>query len=139
MLPWVLLCAIAGCAAQEGAMTRAEFPRLPVLVSMHGMMEASTGRLPANEKEFKRFIVEKGTHLLERAGVASVDELFISERDGQPFVVIYGKYPPGMASKIVAYEQDGVVGKRQVGYSAGAVELIDEMYFRELVPASAVK
>jgi hypothetical protein len=109
-------------------------------ISFHARHDgASTGRLPANEKEFKRFIVEKGTHLLERAGVASVDELFISERDGQPFVVIYGKYPPGMASKIVAYEQDGVVGKRQVGYSAGAVELIDEMYFRELVPASAVK
>ena len=106
---------------------------------MHGMMETSTGRPPANEMEFKRFIAEKGAPMLERAGMANLDELFVSERDGQPFVVIYGKYPPGMTSRIAAYEQNGVGGKRQVGYSAGAVEQIDETRFRELVPASATK
>jgi hypothetical protein len=133
----LLLCALVGCNGQGSAASSAESVRLQFLTSMHSAVQARTGRLPANEQEFKQFIEDNGAQMLGEAGVSSVDELFVSERDGQPFVVVYGKYPPTMTSKIVVYEQNGVDGKRLVGHSTGAVELVDDARFREMVPNAA--
>ena len=129
----LVLATVAGCGKPE-ASAKSGGPRMGTLVSMHNRMETTTGRLPPNEEAFKKFITENGAPMLERVGVTSVDELFISERDGQPFVVTYGKYPTGMTEKIVAYEKNGSDGQRLVGYSIGAVELVDEARFREMVP-----
>ena len=68
--------------------------------------------------------------------VTAVDELFVSDRDGQPLVVTYGKYPAGMNARIVVYEKNGADGKRFVGYNSGAVELVDDARFNELVTSS---
>lgn len=130
----LLLLVVAGCGGQTLAPSATEGRRVGAIVTTHNMMERATGRLPANEQEFKRFIAENGSQSLERAGVTAVDELFVSDRDGQPLVVTYGAYPAGMNAKIVVYEQNGVEGKRFVGYNSGAVELVDDARFNELVP-----
>ncbi|HEX6961513.1 MAG TPA: hypothetical protein VF175_06575 [Lacipirellula sp.] len=100
------------------------------------MMQSQTGRPPADEAQFKSFISQNGA-ILERMGVASADDLFVSERDSQPFVVIYGKHPQGMATTVVAYESQGVDGKRLIGHSTRMIEEVDEARFRELVPVAA--
>ena len=82
------------------------------------------------------FIAENGSQVLERSGVKAVDELFVSDRDGQPLVVTYGKYPAGMNAKIVVYEKNGADGKRFVGYNSGAVEIVDDARFNEMITAS---
>jgi hypothetical protein len=95
------------------------------------------GRPPANEEEFKRFIRERGMGTLKQFNIPDVDSLFISPRDKQPYVVIYGqpKGPPALAGQpVVVYEKVGVGGKRYVASSLGAVEEVDETRFRELVP-----
>jgi hypothetical protein len=134
-----LLLVMAGCGAQTVAPTATAGRRVSAIVTMHNSMERATGRLPPNEQEFKKFITEKGSQMMERAGVTSVDELFVSDRDGQPLVVTYGKYPAGMTSKIVVYEKNGAEGKRFVGYNVGAVELVDDARFSELVPNPPAK
>ena len=98
-------------------------------------MQSKQGRAPTNEQEFKTFISQNGGPMLEQAGVASVDELFVSERDGQPFVVLY-KPSTAVQSDVIAHEGAGVNGKRLVAHSMGAIEEVDETRFRELVPVS---
>jgi hypothetical protein len=67
---------------------------------------------------------------LEKLRVDSIDELFVSERDGQPLVVVYGSPPAG--SDVVVYEHTGVNGKRLVGHRIGMVEEADEATFKSL-------
>ena len=101
----------------------------------------SRGQLLKNEEEFKRYINSLDTATQDRiragSGAANMDELFISERDGQPYVIFYGQPPAGVANDLVAYEQKGVAGNRFVGYGLGAVAEVDEQRFNELVPPAA--
>lgn len=89
------------------------------------------GRYPEDEAEFKATIA-KGNPSLDALKVSSLDELFVSERDGQPLVVVYGKAPAG--SDLVVYEQTGVDGLRQVGHRIGMVEEVDASKFAEIAP-----
>jgi hypothetical protein len=132
----ISLLIFPGCGDQALEQSATEGRRIGAIVTTHNMMERTTGRLPPNEEEFKKFIAENGAQMLERSGVTAVDELFVSDRDGQPLVVTYGKYPPGMNAKIVVYEKNGADGKRFVGYNSGAVELVDDARFSGLVAAS---
>lgn len=132
----LLLLIVSGCGDQTLAPTATEGRRVGAIVTTHNMMERATGRLPPNEQEFKKFIAENGSQALERSGVTAVDQLFVSDRDDQPLVVTYGKYSAGMNAKIVVYEKNGADGKRFVGDNSGAVELVDDARFNELVTAS---
>jgi hypothetical protein len=105
-----------------------------LLTNLYAKSERELGRSPANEQEFKAAIGKMDISL-EAMKVGSIDELFVSERDGQPFVIVYGQSPQG----VVAYEQTGVDGKRQVGFKLGNIEDVDEARFRELVPSAAAK
>ncbi|RIK71198.1 MAG: hypothetical protein DCC67_20400 [Planctomycetota bacterium] len=98
---------------------------------------SETGARPANEQQLKDYIAKNGQETLQRLNVESVDALFTSERDGQPFVVLYGPRPKEMTVDVVAYERTGVDGKRQVASSLGTIREVDEAEFRELVPHSA--
>src|SRR3954466_14749601 len=60
------------------------------------------GKSPNSEPEFKQFIASIAPALADRtragANITSTDELFISERDGQPYIVFYGTMPKGVAN-----------------------------------------
>lgn len=105
--------------------------RVKGLSMLFTKVSSDLGREPANEQEFKQGITNSGVPL-ERLSVASVDELFISDRDGQPLVVVYGRRPQG--SDVIIYEQTGVDGKRQVAHRIGTIEEVDGSRFTELVP-----
>ena len=62
--------------------------------------------------------------------IDSFDELFISERDGQPLTVAYG--PAAANSNFIVSEQTGVNGKRMVGLRTGIVEEMDEAQYKAL-------
>jgi hypothetical protein len=108
------------------------------LAMLYGQfMGQHQGRPPASEEEFKKFIETRGMGMLKQFGIPSVDALFISERDKQPYVVLYGelKGPPALAGQpVCVYERQGVNGRRFVASSLGAVEEVDEARFRKLVP-----
>ena len=66
-------------------------------------------------------------HVMAQMGVESVDELFVSRRDNQPFVVFFGKdiiHHEGV--DIIGYEQTGVNGVRVVGFRGGYVRMWDD-------------
>jgi len=129
--------ATIGCGGGgEQSAAEKETSHLRTLVSFYQYAAKSSRGATANEQAFREFLADKVDTLAE-SGVNSVDELFISERDNQPFVVIYGKRPSGMEPGVVAYEQTGVDGKRQVGFDIGRIEEADQARFNELTSAGA--
>ncbi|MCS7237770.1 MAG: hypothetical protein NZ899_05800 [Thermoguttaceae bacterium] len=148
MVPWsgvVFVCAalavclvLGGCSQGGRASAPMQESTIKPLGLLYGQfMGQHQGRPPASEEEFKQFVRERGMGMLKQFNVPDVESLFVSPRDKQPYVVIYGeiKGPPALAGQpVIAYERQGVGGKRFVANSLGAVEEVDETKFRELVP-----
>lgn len=86
------------------------------------------GQSPPSEEKFKQFIVGQGYDK------AKADNMFVSPRDGKPYVVSYNVPITGSTAVVIAYEQDGVEGTRYVAFDFGGVEMADEASFRQLVP-----
>ena len=90
---------------------------------------------PKDEKEFKDFLNKLSPTKLERIGIdpSTVDQLFVNERDGEPFKIRYSV--PGSAmgsSEAVVFEATGVDGKRMVGFLNMAVREVDESEYESL-------
>ncbi|HEX6960955.1 MAG TPA: hypothetical protein VF175_03755 [Lacipirellula sp.] len=134
-----LLATIAGCggsdvADQVGAMNDSNIKRVANLYMAHQFRNGMRG--PADEEAFKKFIQSgMSPRKLEMMGVDpnNVDELFISERDGQPFEVRYGLSGGPSAKLAVVFEQQGKNGKRLVGFTDGSVEEADEVRYQQLL------
>lgn len=123
---------LIGCGSDESSVVRQQgLSHVRLLTSLHTRISSELGRYPKDEAEFKAALA-KANLTLDAMKVSSVDELFLSERDGQPLVVVYGQAPAG--SDVVVYEQTGVDGKRQVGHRIGMVEEVDEAQFAEIAP-----
>jgi len=133
-LLWVLAI---GCGTQRESQEREESNLKPLAIFYGQFTGRHRGQPPASEAEFKEFVRSLPGDRLAGFNVSDPESLFISSRDGQPYVVIYGASngPPGPGgSPVVAYEQTGKGGKRFVASSLGAVEEVDETRFKELVP-----
>jgi hypothetical protein len=137
----LLVAILAGCGSQGTAGSSDPSSSHLRWLLMFRTQAISQGQVPKNEEDFKRFINSLDTAALDRvkaaSGVSNIEELFASERDGQPYVFFYGQPPAGVTGDVVAYEQSGIDGKRFVGYSLGAVAEVDEQKFDELVPPAA--
>ena len=99
------------------------------LGTLYGLFHLRNGlRGPRDEAEFKAFIAAQDPARLALAGIrpASLDTLFVSERDRLPFRIRYGLDTrvrgPALA---VAFEQVGREGLREVGFTGGAVQQAD--------------
>ena len=87
------------------------------------------GKGPKDEGKFKSFISEVNPVLLERIGVSagSVDQLFTSERDGQPFFVRYGLKGNDRGPAVpTVFEEEGVDGKRLVACTQMVTKEVEE-------------
>jgi thioredoxin-related protein len=125
----VFMAAAAGCHRKDKNAVRRETSHVRLLTNLHALASSKLGHVPHDEQEFKKSIATLSVSAA-KLKVGSIDELFISERDGQPLVVIYGSLPA--ASDVVVYEQIGVEGKRQVGHKIGMVEEVDEAQYKLL-------
>jgi hypothetical protein len=129
------LCA-AGCTGKQSESKERETSGLKQLSVMYGrFLSRHRGQPPANEKEFKEFV--KSVTAGQPSGPVDVDRLFISNRDNQPYVIIYGPVTgPATPSggPVFAYEKTGLEGKRFVAATTTAVIEVDEAQFKQLVP-----
>jgi hypothetical protein len=124
-----LLSLAAGCTS--ATTERPGHANLTSLAKYYGMYQGQNkGQTPPDEPKFKEFIAK-------RDSTAKLDELFVSPRDRQPYVVRYGlKVGVPDAKKgapIIAYEKEGVGDKRMVARSTTQVDELDEAQFKELV------
>ncbi len=98
------------------------------------------GRGPASEQEFHKHLRRLEGFVLRMNGVdpAGLETAFISERDGDPFVVLYGvsiTQISGTSAPLVAHEKTGKNGKRLVAFANAKVEAADEARFQQLTAA----
>jgi hypothetical protein len=112
--------------------------QLSLIAEMYGNYMQERGGPPKDEGEFKAFLTEWAARRLEPYNVESVDELLVSPRDEQPFVVVYGKKlvsKDAPNSPWAAYEQTGVDGKRLAAQVRGVLEEYSPEEFAAQVPA----
>jgi hypothetical protein len=125
------LCAlVAGCAESE---QEEEQSNLRSLAAYYNQYRAhNRGQSPADEKDFKNFIAKSG-------GSAKVDSVFTSNRDGKPYVIKYRGDKSWTHPEIIAYEQEGRDGSREVATVVGGYEKWPEEEFQKQMSAGAVK
>lgn len=129
---------LPGCrSSQSDAARQRESSHLRSLISLHNFATSKLGHRPVNETEFKSFIAANAKPMIDSLHLVSANELFVSERDGKPFILLYGQPPNGPSHDVVAYEQTGVAGSRLVGYSLGMIQETDEQEFAQLVSATS--
>jgi hypothetical protein len=135
----IALGIVCGCSRDDpanriGAMNDTRIKQLANLYMAHQMRNASNG--PKDEAAFKTFIKSgMPSHRLEmmRVDPNKVDDLFVSERDGQPFVVKYGQSGGPMSQLAVVFEKEGQAGKKQVSFTNGKVEDLDDAKYQDLL------
>jgi len=134
--------ACLGCGGPGGGASRAreESGLKPLGIFYARFVPQHQGKPPKDEAEFKAYLNEPQNleELQKVFNVSNADAIFVSSRDKKPYVVIYGptsgEGPAGQP--VVAYEQEGVNGKRFVASKMGAVEEVDEARFRKMVPSA---
>ncbi len=139
LLVYTSLIVVFGCSSQEaGTGAAADTSRIKELTTLYtSFMNRNAGRPPATESEFKQYVAERGEPLFKSAGVSTAAELFVSPRDNEPYVILYGNEAAKLISRgIVVHERTGVGVRRLIGYRIGSIEELDEAEFRKLVPAS---
>lgn len=90
---------------------------------------------PQDETKFKEFITGLRATLLTRIGVdaANLDQVFVSDRDGQPFKIRYGVIGNAMGStEPVIFESVGVGGMRKIGTLNMEQREVDEQEYESL-------
>lgn len=105
-----------------------------------GYISQNQGRMPPNDQIFKQYVQAMIAKQSSDNKGPNAEEIFISERDQKPYVILFGRAAQsgprnGPADlPVVIYEQDGVDGRRFVASSMGAIEEVDEEQFQRLVP-----
>jgi hypothetical protein len=98
---------------------------------------AKNGKGPADEQDLRKHMRHIEGSVLRMNGVDpnNLDPLFVSDRDQEPFVVLYGltlRDISGAGGPLVAHEKNGKKGKRLVVFGNAKVEEVDEARFQEL-------
>lgn len=128
------LAALVGCQPAT-EFEQLNYSSLGALATLYQQVMSRTGKMPKDEAELRAYAAEQG-EFLEAWNVASVDDLFISNRDKQPYTVLFGKNlivaNKEFNEQIVAYETAGVDGKRMVAYLNGHVVEMSDGDFDQL-------
>jgi len=130
--------ALMGCrdavSNQVGAMNKSNIQRVSNLYAGYQNM-VGAGKGPKDEASFKEWVKQYDPAKLNMMGIdpAKIDDVFKSERDGQPFVFRFSVPGGRGAVAAVTFEHTGKDGKRQVGYTGGNVEEVDDAKYKDLL------
>ena len=132
-----LLLVLAGCGHQTATYQRQHSSLKPLAIVYGQYVGQHRGRPPVDEAEFRKYLASIPAERLKSFGVAEVEGIFASSRDGKPYVVVYGPATAadaGSPDRVIAYEEVGQDGKRYVAFSTGKIDEVDEARFKQLVP-----
>ncbi len=126
---------LAGCSPQqaEEEMSRRSSNLKALAISYRQYATENEGSQPGNEADLRKFIQDQGFEQYDPGTITKVEDLFISPRDAQPYVVIYGNGGNKMP-EILAYERVGTETGRWVVSSMTTVVEVNEERLRQLIP-----
>jgi len=139
----VLLALLSGCSNKDAKSMIADandsnVKRLATMYNFFHMKNNFKG--PKDEAELRSFIEAQDPNRLSLADIdaSKLDELFVSERDGEAFVVRYGIDTVIRGPSLpVVFEAIGVDGSRQVGFCNGAMQEVDSDEYDRLLAGNA--
>jgi len=122
-----------GCNSQSTQIGTHSTKQLRLLGTLYGQyMAQHNGRAPANEKQFREFVLANQTRSGKEVTEA-VDALLHSPTDGQPLRICYGELTGQVSPNgypWIAHEQTGVNGMIKIISARGE---LDEVNKEELV------
>ena len=139
----IVLSGILGCGDETNSPTAV---KLKGIANMY--VDAAFNRYknvgPPNETAFKSYLKGQPDHVLGSHGFKkdAIDASFVSERDNEPFVIIYGIKITGISGKegpVVAHEKTGRGGRYLVSLTNGKVLQVDEAGLKELKEMKELK
>jgi hypothetical protein len=118
---------------QVAALNDARIKQLTNLYNGYQRSHAWHG--PKDEASLKQFVqhdMDPNKLALMNVDLNKLDEVFVSSRDQKPFKVKYGVGGgPGMNVPVV-FENSGIEGMRQVGFTGPIIEEVDEAHYKDL-------
>lgn len=124
-------CLLVGCQQGEEVVKESvpvESDRLECLANLYRLHQIqNNGYGPLDRREFVEFVSKQPPRSLKRIGVdpSNVENLFISDVDGELFEIRYGVVGNEPDSRqAIVLEASGVQGKRRVAFSSGAMEMV---------------
>ena len=118
------LFSAVGCSNVSQVAVERESSNIKRIAIVYGKyIRENRGRPPATEDAFKKFLTLNS----KAFGVDNADEILVSERDNEPYKILYGKKLPKTASGdlYVACETTGLDGLRFAATSLGKVEEVE--------------
>lgn len=135
----VLVTVVSGCGSGDAAdqmFAEANDMNIKRVSSLYAVFQGQHKyKGPKDEAEFKSFISQQNEKHLKRIGVdpSKLDELFLSERDNQPFNIRWELVcQPRSAPKPIVFEKDGVDGKYMVAFSSYVCKEVDKAEYDRL-------
>lgn len=132
-----LLAGCSGNADPENALAKANETNVQRLANLYLAYQGDNNWVgPPGEAKFKDYIKNFSPKKLTRIGIdpATTDQLFVSERDGQPFKIRWSVVGNMMGSKEpVVFEAEGVNGQRQVGSLDMSVREVGQEEYDQLL------
>lgn len=116
---------IVGCSSEKPADDETKLMHL--VDFQRQFAEEHDGQEPQSADELQEWVGQLDPQELTARQISDVHSLFVSSRDGKPFVIV----PRSKAAttsdqnRIVAYEQTGVDGQRWVAFDLGQVREMD--------------
>lgn len=131
----LLMCMAGGCRSQD-ELSSPTAQRMRGLATVYLDFAVARGSGPANEQQLLGHLARLPSFAIEEYGLTAVDTALQSERDQQPITVRYGLAVTQVSeaeSPWLAYESQGVDGRRLVVYLDTHVDCLDEQQFRERI------
>ena len=132
-----LLLVNLGCSAQGTPTSEkrdVDFARARGMSDMYNRYkQAHSSQPPKDEADFRAFL-ESQQPSLESASL-TIDDMFVSPRNGQPFTWVYGKIVPApQIGECFGYEKSASDGKRMVLGARGMFEVMEDTKFQATFP-----
>ena len=135
-----------GLAALSVAGCSDDALKSPTAVKMSGLANAYLDHVvgangsPPDQAAFKKHLqgLRPSVQYDYHVDPNNLDAFFISERDNEPIVVIYGKGVgkiSGESKHVIAHEKTGKNGKRLVVFTSTKVDLVNEAELEQLKTA----
>lgn len=135
--------ALAGCGAPKTGPVAAEQTSLGWLGTMYGMyIGQHGGQTPKSIDDLRKFVDKTmKPEMLTRLNVQNIDALFVSPRDGKPYVLVsYAKLPPptgGQPAPLVLYEAEGQGGQHAAAFLGGNTRQVSDQELQQLLPTQS--
>ena len=126
-----------GCETKTASKPQQESHLKPLALMFGQYTGQHRGQTPSDEAAFKQF-VRSNTAFLSNFKVDG-ENVFVSERDGKPYVILVrasqGSARPCRAPRLLRTNRKASTAGGSSPNSLGAVQEVDEIRFRELVPS----